>query len=102
MCRRRSTSALRSTFTQASTPITTPTTALAAILALTLATILTTTLATILTAGPTGLYEFSDIEGVSPTLQVKIGETLFFDQRHPSNWFHPLGFAYEPDGAHRP
>ena len=54
------------------------------------------------TAGPTGLYEFSDIEGVSPTLQVKIGETLFFDQRHPSNWFHPLGFAYEPDGAHRP
>ena len=51
-------------------------------------------------AGPTGLYEFEGIEGVSPDLDVKIGETLFFDQRHPSNWFHPLGFAYEPDGAH--
>ena len=91
----------RSTSTQASTLTTTPTTTLAAILALTLGTIQTTTLATILTAGPTGLYEFSDYEGVSPTLQVKIGETLFFDQRDPSNWFHPLGFAYEPDGAHR-
>lgn len=23
-----------------------------------------------------------------------------FDQTESSNWFHPLGFAYEPDGAH--
>ena len=51
-------------------------------------------------AGPTGLYMFEGIEGVSPTIEVKLGETLSFDQRHVSNWFHPLGFAYEPDGAH--
>jgi len=51
-------------------------------------------------AGPTGLYMFEGIEGVSPTINVTIGETLYFDQRHVSNWFHPLGFAYEPDGAH--
>lgn len=23
-----------------------------------------------------------------------------FDQLNSTNWFHPLGFAYEPDGAH--
>ena len=51
-------------------------------------------------AGPTGLYMFEGIEGVSPTIEVTLGETLSFDQRHVSNWFHPLGFAYEPDGAH--
>lgn len=28
------------------------------------------------------------------------GQTYVFDQQDPSNWFHALGFAYEPDGAH--
>lgn len=28
------------------------------------------------------------------------GETYVFDQLDASNWYHPLGFAYYPDGAH--
>lgn len=28
------------------------------------------------------------------------GETYEFDQLDSSNWYHPLGFAYYPDGAH--
>ena len=28
------------------------------------------------------------------------GQTYVFDQQDDSNWFHPLGFAYFPDGAH--
>ncbi|CAM9664428.1 unnamed protein product, partial [Ascophyllum nodosum] len=28
------------------------------------------------------------------------GETYMFDQLDSSNWYHPLGFAYYPDGAH--
>ena len=51
-------------------------------------------------AGEVGYYEFSNYTGPSPTITVKIGETLTFDQRDASNWMHPLGFAYEPDGAH--
>jgi len=31
---------------------------------------------------------------------VKIGQTIVFDQTDPTNWYHPLGFAYYPDGAH--
>ena len=23
-----------------------------------------------------------------------------FDQKHSKNWYHPIGFAYYPDGAH--
>jgi hypothetical protein len=29
-----------------------------------------------------------------------VGRTYIFDQSHITNWFHPLGFAYEADGAH--
>ncbi|CAN0564020.1 unnamed protein product, partial [Ectocarpus sp. 12 AP-2014] len=28
------------------------------------------------------------------------GETYEFSQLEASNWYHPLGFAYYPDGAH--
>ncbi|CAN0269391.1 unnamed protein product, partial [Hapterophycus canaliculatus] len=28
------------------------------------------------------------------------GQTYVFDQQEASNWYHPLGFAYYPDGAH--
>jgi hypothetical protein len=31
---------------------------------------------------------------------VKIGETITFDQTDPSNWYHPVGFAYEPEFFH--
>merc|ERR1719321_871768 len=31
---------------------------------------------------------------------MKQGETYIFDQADGSNWYHPLGMAYFPDGAH--
>jgi len=47
-----------------------------------------------------GLYEIDGFEGPSPDIHVKVGETYTFDQSDPSNWYHPVGFAYYPDGAH--
>ncbi|CAM9993977.1 unnamed protein product, partial [Ectocarpus sp. 13 AM-2016] len=32
--------------------------------------------------------------------QHRRGETYEFNQLEASNWYHPLGFAYYPDGAH--
>jgi len=37
---------------------------------------------------------------VNPTIGLEIGETYIFSQRDRSNFYHPLGFAYFPDGAH--
>ena len=51
-------------------------------------------------AGESGLYQMAGIIGVSPTIEVKIGDTITFDQGDASNWYHPIGIAYEPDGAH--
>merc|ERR1719313_2205378 len=51
-------------------------------------------------ASETGYYEFKGHVGPSPEITVRIGETITFDQTDPSNWYHPVGFAYEPDGAH--
>ena len=51
-------------------------------------------------AGETGYYEFAGKTGPSPDIEVKIGETYVFDQTDPSNWYHAVGFAYYPDGAH--
>merc|ERR1712176_1464244 len=56
-------------------------------------------------ASETGYYnldrgDFEDTEGSSPTITVKIGQTITFDQTDVSNWYHPVGFAYAPDGAH--
>jgi uncharacterized protein (DUF305 family) len=53
-----------------------------------------------LMSGESGYYEFATKTGSSPTIIVQIGKTYTFDQRDPSNWYHPLGFAYYPDGAH--
>ena len=51
-------------------------------------------------AGETGYYKFDGGATPSPTITVKIDDTITFDQTDPSNWYHPIGFAYEPDGAH--
>jgi hypothetical protein len=56
-------------------------------------------------AGETGYYNldrgsFEATPGSSPTITAKIGQTLTFDQTDPTNWFHAVGFAYAPDGAH--
>ena len=31
---------------------------------------------------------------------LSLGRTYIFDQSDISNWYHPIGFAYEADGAH--
>jgi hypothetical protein len=37
---------------------------------------------------------------INPTIGMEIGQTYTFDQSDRSNWYHPMGFAYFPDGAH--
>ena len=51
-------------------------------------------------AGETGHYEFGGKVGPVPDITVQIGKTYVFDQGDPTNWYHPVGFAYYPDGAH--
>ena len=51
-------------------------------------------------ASETGYYNFANYTGSSPTIRATIGQTYTFDQSDASNWYHPVGFAYEPDGAH--
>jgi hypothetical protein len=36
----------------------------------------------------------------NPTLGIEIGQTYTFSQADRSNYYHPVGFSYEPDGAH--
>merc|ERR1712241_496954 len=43
---------------------------------------------------------FEDTDGSSPTITMKIGQTITFDQSDKTNWYHPVGFAFAPDGAH--
>jgi hypothetical protein len=54
------------------------------------------------TAGHLGYFSFTECgnDVVNPTIGLKIGETYTFHQGDISNWYHPLGFAYGPDGAH--
>jgi hypothetical protein len=53
-------------------------------------------------ASSTGYYKFDECgDEVNPTLAVMRGATTKFIQNDASNWMHPLGFAYEPDGAHK-
>jgi len=36
----------------------------------------------------------------NPTIGIEIGQTYTFKQEDISNFYHPMGFAYYPDGAH--
>ena len=48
-----------------------------------------------------GFFHFEECPeaGNMPTITMELGKTYRFVQRDISNYFHPLGFAYEPDGA---
>jgi uncharacterized protein (DUF305 family) len=49
----------------------------------------------------TGYYQVAGYDSSgAPELEVEIGQTYVFDQSHGTNWYHPIGFAYYPDGAH--
>ena len=53
--------------------------------------------------GETGYYYLDSGEGAngpSPNIKVYVGQTITFNQRDHTNWYHPIGFAYKPDGAH--
>jgi len=52
-------------------------------------------------ASDTGYYVFNECgTTVQPVLAMEAGVKYIFDQADDSNWLHPLGFAYFPDGAH--
>merc|ERR1711935_433766 len=46
-----------------------------------------------------GSGESGDCGGTNPTLGIEKGATYYFVQSDASNYYHPIGFAYEPDGA---
>ena len=45
-----------------------------------------------------GYYEIEGCRGASPHLILAADQEYTFIQSHISNWNHPLGFAYYPDG----
>ena len=51
-------------------------------------------------ASETGYYRFQNYSDPLPEINVTLGATVRFDQSDISNWMHPIGFAYYPDGAH--
>jgi hypothetical protein len=53
------------------------------------------------TASPTGSFRVAECadEGANPVIGLTKGVKYTFIQQDASNWFHPLGFAYQPDGA---
>lgn len=52
-------------------------------------------------ASETGYFKFQECGDVhQPTLEMEQGVTYKFVQNDDTNWMHPLGFAYYPDGAH--
>ncbi|KAL7517942.1 hypothetical protein ACHAWX_002815 [Stephanocyclus meneghinianus] len=52
-------------------------------------------------ASELGYFQFEECGDFdNPTLGLEVGKTYQFIQQDPSNYMHPLGFAYYPDGAH--
>eukprot|EP00816_Leptocylindrus_hargravesii_P003490 CAMPEP_0196809772 /NCGR_PEP_ID=MMETSP1362-20130617/9657_1 /TAXON_ID=163516 /ORGANISM="Leptocylindrus danicus, Strain CCMP1856" /LENGTH=188 /DNA_ID=CAMNT_0042184551 /DNA_START=72 /DNA_END=635 /DNA_ORIENTATION=+ len=51
-------------------------------------------------ASELGYYTFDECTGTNPTIGMEVGVTYKFLQYDRSNYMHPLGFAYFPDGAH--
>ena len=49
-----------------------------------------------------GAFYFDEcgIDNPFPTLGIEVGQVYIFVQEDITNWYHPLGFAYHPDGAH--
>merc|ERR1711977_287562 len=45
-------------------------------------------------------YGVEGCDGVAPTLKIQRGQEYTMVQNDATNWFHPLGLAYSPDGAH--
>jgi len=50
-------------------------------------------------AGDTGYYNFGEDCGLMPTLAIVEGVNYTLQQFDPTNWYHPIGLAYAPDGA---
>ena len=50
--------------------------------------------------GRMGEFQVEGCEGTSPALDMVRGVTYTLVQNHITNWMHPLGLAYYPDGAH--
>lgn len=54
-----------------------------------------------LAGGTIGYYAVEGCEGINPTLNLVKGVEYVLEQMwNATNWMHPLGFAYYPDGAH--
>jgi len=52
-------------------------------------------------AGELGYYTFDECgDTTNPTIGMTVGEVYTFDQSDNTNYYHPVGFAYFPDGAH--
>ena len=53
-------------------------------------------------ASDLGAFYFEECgsDNTYPVIGVEIGKTYKFIQEDKSNYYHPLGFAYHPDGAH--
>ncbi|KAJ1456122.1 hypothetical protein M885DRAFT_616650 [Pelagophyceae sp. CCMP2097] len=49
-----------------------------------------------------GAFKFLECgDEAMPTLAMERGVTYTFSQEDVTNWFHPMGFGYGPDGAHK-
>ena len=49
-------------------------------------------------AGEFGYFEVEGCQGASPNLIIAADQEYRFIQQDISNWYHPIGFAYFPDG----